>query len=184
MAMKILFPRFPERVSLACGKEHTSYVAASMDVTQAPGRDFHGFLWNSVFSMWIWLESEATLAGPALLVTRSSDSRPVCSQPVDAVWPVFTALSTISAACTGIDYYYCIYIDIYIYILRRSKRQAFQQSRKERTRLRSGFVECPEVGALHGADTAHVMQAGAHAVGNAVTQRFLARRRAGIVLVP
>ena len=39
---------------------------------------------------------------------------------------------------------------------------------KEGSRLRSGFVECSEVRALHGTDTAHIMQAGTHAVSNAV----------------
>jgi hypothetical protein len=52
----------------------------------------------------------------------------VCSQPVDAASPISIVVFPISAASTGIDCYYCIYIDICIYILRRSKRQAFQQS--------------------------------------------------------
>jgi hypothetical protein len=41
--------------------------------------------------------------------------------------PLSIASCTISEASTGIDYYYYIYLDISIYILRRSKRQAFQK---------------------------------------------------------
>ena len=130
MALKILFPRFPERVLIRCGKVQPVYLPVSIGHICGARPDFHGFLWNPDFAMWIWLESEATLASSALLLTRPSDLKPVCSQPVDVASPIFIVGFTISAACTGIDCYYCIYIDICIYILRRSKRQAFQQSTK------------------------------------------------------
>src|SRR6267154_1065760 len=176
MALKILFPRFPERVLIRCGKVQPVYLPVSIGHICGARPDFHGFLWNPDFAMWIWLESEAPLASSALLLTRPSDLKPVCSQPVDAASPIFIVGFTISAACTGIDCYYCIYIDICIYILRRSKRQAFQQSTKGGLESGSGsrFVERPEVRTLQGTDTAHIMQARAHAIGNAITQRFLA----------
>jgi hypothetical protein len=101
---------------------------------------------------------------------------------VDAASPISIAVCTISAACTGIDCYYCIYIDICFYILRRSKRQGFQQNAKGMgPDSGSDFEECPEVGTLQGVDTAHVMQARAHAISNTVTQCFLARGRAGVL---
>ena len=92
-----------------------------------PGRDFHGFLWISPFAMWIWLESSGSLVRSVFFFTPSSDLRPSSSQPVHGKSPVSIAVGTISEASTGIGYYYCIYIDICIYILRRSKRQAFHR---------------------------------------------------------
>jgi len=127
--------------------------------------------------MWIWLESEAAQVRSVTFLTWSSDPVSPSSQPVYAESPAFMTVCTISEASTGNGYYYCIYIDISLYILRRSTQQAFigrpESDRRtpfpvdspslcenERgTRLGSGFVECPEVGTLHGADTAHVMQA-------------------------
>lgn len=144
------------------------------------GHDFHGFLWDTLFAMWILLESSARLVRHIFFLTPSSVPRRSSSQPVYDESPLSIALCTISEASTGIGYYYCIYINISLYILRRSTRQAFKQrnmqmvlivrldSRLE-SRLRSGFVECSEVRALHGPDTAHVMQAGTHTVSNAVT---------------
>jgi len=148
--------------------------------------------------MWIWLESPVRFVRPIFFLTLSSALRPSSSQPVYDESPLSIALCTISEASTGIGYYYCIYINISLYILRRSTRQPFEQ-RTERCLiarlhsylniflkrvgigLRSGFMECPEVRALHGADTAHVMQAGAHAVGDSVAKGFLARGRARVV---
>ena len=147
--------------------------------------------------MWIWLESSVCLVRSVFFLTPSSDLGPSSSQPVHEKSPVSITVCTISAASTGIGYYYCIYINISLYILRRSKRQTFETSpriivfvclvsncplryKKDGARLSSGFVECPEVRAFHGTDTAHVMQAGAHAVCDAVTQRLIAGGRAGV----
>lgn len=93
----------------------------------ASGHDFHGFLLSSRFTMWIWLESKAHLASSVTILTSSSDSGLACSQPVDSSKPLFITFCALSAPSTGIGYYYCIYIDISLYILRRSKRQAVQQ---------------------------------------------------------
>jgi hypothetical protein len=170
---------------IKCGKVHPFYLCVSTGDMCSGHPDFHAFLSNASFTMWIWLESDTIPGSSALLLTRISDLKPVCSQPVDAASPTSIAVCTISAACTGIDCYYCIYIDICFYILRRSKRQGFQQKAKGiGTRSGSVFLECPEVGALQGADTAHVMQARAHAISNAVTQCFLAGGRAGVIFFP
>ena len=95
------------------------------------GRDFHGFLQSSRFAMWIWWESSVCLVRSVFFLTPSSDNRPSSSQPVYGKSRVSIAVGTISEASTGIGYYYCIYIDISIYILRRSKQQAFPQRKKE-----------------------------------------------------
>jgi len=144
-------------------------------------RVFHGFLRQSRFALWIWLESECRLEYAGAFRTRLSDRRTACSHPVGAPTLLSIAVCILSAASTGIDCYYCIYIDISIYILRRSKRQAiWLEFNRGETDLSSGFVECPEVWALHGADAAHIMQAGAHPVSDAVSECFFARCRAGI----
>src|SRR5712672_895365 len=117
-----LVPRFPEPVSIRCGKVQPVYLPVSRGHICGVRPDFHGFLSHASFTMWIWLESEATLASSALLLTHLSDLKPVCSQPVDAASPISIVGFPISAASTGIDCYYCIYIEIYIYILRRSKQ--------------------------------------------------------------
>lgn len=85
------------------------------------GLDFHGFLWSITSLLWIWLESEAALVGTVIFLTPSSDPKSSSSQPVNDESPVSIALCTISEVSTGIGYYYCIYIDISLYILRRSK---------------------------------------------------------------
>jgi hypothetical protein len=153
-----------------------------MGVRAAYGPDFHVFLRQAAFAMWISLETRVPFVWLALFPTRSTDPRLPSSQLVDTATLVFIAVSTISAACTGIDCYYCIYIDISIDILRRSKRArtGSLHINKRGGRLVPGLVERSEVRALHGADAAHVMQAGAHAVGDAVTKCFLARGGAGI----
>ena len=127
--------------------------------------------------MWIWLESEAALVRSVTFLTWSSDPVSPSSQPVYEESSVFITVCMISEASTGNGYYYCIYIDISLYILRRSTQQAFigrpESDRRtpfsvdspslcenERgTRLGSGFVKCSEIWALHGTDTAHVMKA-------------------------
>jgi hypothetical protein len=89
--------------------------------------------------MWIWLESEGSPVRSVIFLTRSSDPETALSHPVYEESPLFTAACTISEASTGIGYYYCIYIDISIYILRRSKRQAFQRKEKRAYQIRPGF---------------------------------------------
>ena len=88
--------------------------------------DFHVFLWSITFLLWIWLESKWALVRSVIFLTWSSDQVLPSSQPVYAESAVFIAVGTISEASTGICYYYCIYIDISLYILRRSKRQAIR----------------------------------------------------------
>ena len=79
------------------------------------------------FAMWIWLESPVCLVRSIFFLTPSSDPESSSSQPVYDGSPLSIALCTISEASTGIGYYYCIYIDISLYILRRNTRQAFKQ---------------------------------------------------------
>lgn len=85
--------------------------------------DFHGFLNRVPCALWIWLESYAAHIPPGIFRTHSPDSRTVSSQIVESSSPVFIAVCTISEASTGIGYYYCIYINISLYILRRSTQQ-------------------------------------------------------------
>src|SRR6476646_3089997 len=88
--------------------------------------------------MWIWLESQGSLTHPAIFLTHSSDPKSASSQPVYDESPVSITVYTISEASTGIGYYCCIYIDISLYILRRSKRQAFH--RKSLVVRIAGFI--------------------------------------------
>lgn len=85
---------------------------------------FHGFLQQSRFTLWIWLESEYIPEQAGAFHTRLSDRRTACSHPVGAPTLLSIAVSILSAASTGIGYYYCIYINISLYIFRRSNRQA------------------------------------------------------------
>ncbi len=96
-------------------------------LNSASDHDFHGFLLNSGFAMWIWLESKDAHFSTVIFLTCSSDSQAASSQAVECLSPVFIAFCPLSAASTGIGYCYCIYINRSIYILRRSKRQAVQQ---------------------------------------------------------
>jgi hypothetical protein len=59
------FPRFPESISILCGKVLAGYLAVSMRLTVTVGPDFHGFLWDHVLVMWIWLESPVALELPS-----------------------------------------------------------------------------------------------------------------------
>ena len=88
------------------------------------GRDFHGFLWPIASVLWIWLESKSALGRSVIFLTRSSDLELASSQPVYDESLVSITVCTISEASTGNGYYYCIYIDISLYILRRSTRQS------------------------------------------------------------
>ena len=90
-------------------------------------RDFHCFLWSITFVLWNWLERLASLVSSVFFLTPSSDPWPSSSQPVYGESPVSSTVGTISEASTGNGYYYYIYIDICIYILRRIKRQALHR---------------------------------------------------------
>ena len=91
--------------------------------------DFHAFLWSSTSVLWVWLESKWALVRSVIFLTSLSDRVSPSSQPVYDESPVSITVCTISEASTGIGYYYCIYIDLNLYILRRSKRLAFHQGR-------------------------------------------------------
>jgi hypothetical protein len=86
-----------------------------MALQMAFRRVFHGFLQQSRFALWIWLESEYILGHAGVFRTRSSDRWTACSQLVGASTLLSIAVCILSAASTGIDCYYCIYIDISIY---------------------------------------------------------------------
>jgi hypothetical protein len=111
-------------------KSRSRYLAIFTVWIDVVDRDFHGFLWSITFVLWIRLERSSSLVLSAAFLTRSTDSGSASSQPVHGESPVFIAVRTISADSTGIGYYYCIYINISLYILRRSKRRAVGECKK------------------------------------------------------
>ena len=121
-------------------KTCSAYLAVFCSRNSNVGPDFHGFHACSSFALWIWLESQAALGCTVIFLTPSSDPKPVSSQPVNDESPVSIAVGTISEASTGICYYYCIYIDISLYILRRSTRQAFETGLRIICDCRFGFT--------------------------------------------
>src|ERR1044071_4721696 len=147
--------RFPEQSSLSCGKRipviWPSLRANNRDTFSATERRllwkthpcylavftglFHAWIVISTASsnlavthLWIWLESEYILEHVGIFCTYLSDPKTACSQLVEPSTPASITVGALSAASTGIDCYYCIYIDISTYILRRSKRQASRES--------------------------------------------------------
>jgi hypothetical protein len=92
----------------------------------------------------------------------------------------FPAISTVSTGPTATTVF--IYIKVSIFLVRVSSHLA-QPSKNRMDGSDSVFKECPEVWALHGPYTTHIQQAGAHAVGDTVTESFIARYVAGILFI-
>ena len=98
---------------------------------------------------------------------------------VNSLWTLFplypSCFCTISTVYTGpTATTVFIYIKVSIFLVRVSSRLT-QQAKNGMDGSASVFRECPEVWTLHGAHTAHIQQTGAHAVRDAVAERFVAR---------
>jgi hypothetical protein len=92
----------------------------------------------------------------------------------------FLPISTVCTGPTATTVF--IYIKVSIFLVRVSSHLA-QQSKNPMDGSGSVFRECPEVWALHGSYTAHIQQAGAHAVSDAVAKSFIARHVPGVLFI-